>query len=89
MDYLKKRLLIFQDFEFFISNFMIYCYNLFIYLFNWFDETGSHKSQARLELLILLLPPPKCWDLLSYYQERLFPLSRLKLAIEEDGPGHE
>lgn len=84
----KKEIINFS--RFWVFNFKLYDLLLrFIYLFNWFDETGSHKSQARLELLILLLPLPKCWDLLSYYEEQLFPLSRLKLVIAEDGPGHE
>lgn len=39
----------------FVFYFALFCFALFF-------ETGSHLTQADFELLILLSPPPKCWD---------------------------
>lgn len=33
-----------------------------LYYLTFFFETRSHVAQADLELLILLPPPPECWD---------------------------
>lgn len=50
-------------------------------LFSWwagwllssFVETDSHVASAGFELLILLLPPPKCW----HYRHALMPSFRI------------